>query len=129
VRVGWLPGCDGDPLLLKQVWTNLIGNALKYTGGREQAQIEIGFEAATSAYFVRDNGAGFDMQHAAKLFGVFERLHREDEFEGTGLGLAIVERIIRRHGGRIWAEAQPGKGAKFTFTVNRAGSAVLPAAE
>jgi PAS domain S-box-containing protein len=128
LRLGWVPACDGDPLLLKQVWTNLIGNALKYTRGRGDAQIEIGFEAATSAYFVRDNGAGFDMRHAAKLFGVFERLHREDEFEGTGLGLAIVERIIRRHGGRIWAEAHPGKGAKFTFTVNHPGSAVLPAA-
>jgi len=117
VRLGSLPGCIGDQLLLKQVWTNLIGNALKYTGGRESAQIEIGFDAAASAYFVRDNGAGFDMRHAAKLFGVFERLHTEEEFEGTGLGLAIVERIIRRHGGRIWAEARPGKGATFSFTL------------
>jgi len=117
LRLGVLPGCKGDPLLLKQVWTNLIGNALKYSVGREPAQIEIGFEKAASAYYVRDNGAGFDMKHAAKLFGVFERLHTEAEFEGTGLGLAIVERIIRRHGGRIWAEASPGQGATFSFTL------------
>jgi len=118
VRLDSLPGCDGDPLLLKQAWTNLIGNALKYSVGRTPAQIEIGFEKASSAYYVRDNGAGFDMRHAVKLFGVFERLHTEAEFEGTGLGLAIVERIIRRHGGRIWAEAHPGKGATFFFTLS-----------
>jgi PAS domain S-box-containing protein len=128
VRLGSLPGCDGDPLLLKQAWTNLIDNALKYSGGRAPARIEIGFEAAAAAYYVRDNGAGFNMQHAGKLFGVFERLHREDEFEGTGLGLAIVERIVRRHGGRIWAEAHPGEGATFYFTIPRGGAFAVAAA-
>jgi len=112
-----LPSCRGDPLLIKQVWTNLIGNALKYSRGRAPARIEIGFERATSAYFVRDNGVGFSMQHTEKLFGVFERLHNDPRFEGTGLGLALVERIVRRHGGRVWAEAQPERGATFRFTL------------
>jgi PAS domain S-box-containing protein len=119
IRVGKLPACHGDPALLKQVWVNLISNAVKYTRGREPAIIEIGctFENQEQVYWVRDNGAGFDMQYANKLFGVFQRLHRGDEFEGTGVGLAIVQRIVHRHGGRIWARAIVGQGATFYFTI------------
>ena len=117
IRLEHLPDCVGDALLLKQVWANLIGNALKYSHGRAPAVIEIGCAGYPPAYHVRDNGAGFDMRHADKLFGVFERLHNESEFEGTGLGLAIVERIVRRHGGRVWAESRPGEGATFYFTL------------
>lgn len=119
VRVGELPPAQGDAALLKQVWINLIANALKYTRGRDPAVIEIDFEAAPGegAYRIRDNGAGFDMRFAHKLFGVFQRLHRAEEFEGTGVGLAMVQRIIERHGGRIWARAEIDKGATFSFTL------------
>jgi signal transduction histidine kinase len=111
----------GDAGLLAIALTNLIGNAWKYTGKRARATIEVGTTAAKGrcAYFVRDNGAGFDMAHASKLFGVFQRLHSEEEFEGTGIGLATVERIVRRHGGHIWAQAKPGDGATFFFTLSR----------
>jgi PAS domain S-box-containing protein len=120
VSVGALPGCTGDPGLLRQVWINLISNALKFTRGCESAQIEIGHRMSgpEGVYFVRDNGVGFDMQYADKLFGVFQRLHRDDEFEGTGIGLAIVKRIVSRHGGRVWAASAPGKGAEFSFTLH-----------
>ena len=119
-----LPPCRGDPSLLNQVWVNLISNALKYTSHRPVAVIEIGSrpEKDTTAYYVRDNGAGFDMRYAQKLFGVFQRLHRLDEFEGTGVGLAIVHRIVTRHDGRIWAEAKPDGGATFHFTLNEGPS-------
>jgi light-regulated signal transduction histidine kinase (bacteriophytochrome) len=119
LRVGELPACRGDGALLKQVWVNLISNAIKYTGGRELAVVEIGCERQNDedVFFVRDNGAGFDMQYAGKLFGVFQRLHRAEEFEGTGVGLAIVQRIVHRHGGRIWATAEEGRGAVFYFTI------------
>jgi PAS domain S-box-containing protein len=119
IKVGELPACHGDPALLKQVWVNLISNAVKYTRGHEPAIVEIGcaLENNENVYFVRDNGAGFDMQYANKLFGVFQRLHRSDEFEGTGVGLAIVQRIIHRHGGRVWAEAAVNRGATFYFTL------------
>jgi light-regulated signal transduction histidine kinase (bacteriophytochrome) len=119
IRVGEFPPCQGDPGLLKQVWINLVSNAIKYTRGRNPAVIEIGCTGNNGAivYFVRDNGTGFDMQYADKLFGVFQRLHRADEFEGTGVGLAIVQRIVSRHGGRAWAEAAVDRGATFSFTL------------
>jgi PAS domain S-box-containing protein len=118
-RVAPLPAARGDRALLRQVWQNLLANAVKYTRPRRPAHIEIGAETSAdgTAYFVADDGVGFDMRYAAKLFGVFQRLHRNDEFEGTGVGLAIVRRIVHRHGGRVWAEAEAGKGAKFCFTL------------
>jgi signal transduction histidine kinase len=119
IRLADLPACEGDPALLKQVWINLLSNALKYTQKRDQAVVEIGAreEKGATVYFVRDNGTGFDMRYAGKLFGVFQRLHRAEEFEGTGVGLAIVQRIVHRHGGRIWADAAPDRGATFSFTL------------
>jgi signal transduction histidine kinase len=120
ISMGELLPCQGDPLLLKQVWVNLLSNALKFTRQREMARIEIGCQTnadGEQVYFVKDNGVGFDMQYADKLFGVFQRLHRTEEYEGTGVGLAIVQRIVHRHGGRAWAEAAPGEGATFYFTL------------
>jgi len=114
-----LPAAWGDPLLIRQVFINLIDNAFKYTCKRELAQIEIGFflRDGQNVYFVRDNGVGFDMKYAQKLFDVFQRLHSAAEFEGIGIGLANVRRIILRHGGQVWAEASVGKGATFYFTL------------
>lgn len=119
VRFGELAPCVADSSLLRQVWVNLISNAFKYSRDREHAVVEIGSEAAgnDSAYFIRDNGVGFDMKYAHKLFGAFTRLHRDDEFEGTGIGLAIVQRIVHRHGGRVWADAAVDRGATFFFTI------------
>jgi light-regulated signal transduction histidine kinase (bacteriophytochrome) len=121
VRVGDLPTSSGDPVLLKQVWMNLLSNALKYTGKREKAALEIGCVKTNGAdtFFVRDNGTGFDMRYANKLFGVFQRLHRVEDYEGTGVGLAIVQRIIHRHGGRVWADAAVDHGATFYFTLEK----------
>ena len=119
IRIGDLPPCQADPNLLRQVYINLLGNALKFSRQRLPAIIDIGShcEGDCTVYHVRDNGAGFDMAHAAKLFGVFERLHAGSEFEGTGVGLAIVQRIIHRHGGTVWAEGKVDEGASFYFTL------------
>jgi signal transduction histidine kinase len=119
LRIGDLPDCLGDIMLLKQVFINLLSNALKFTRKREQALVEIGCDQGSGelTYFVRDNGAGFDMRYASRLFGVFQRLHSADQFEGTGVGLSIVQRIIHRHGGEISVEAEVDKGAHFRFTL------------
>ncbi len=119
--IGTLPDAQADPLLLKLVFSNLLTNAIKFTRDRDPARIEIGAlrPAGKVVYFIRDNGVGFDMQYANKIFGVFQRLHTGSEFEGTGVGLAIVQRIIHRHGGKIWVESRPGEGTTFFFTLRR----------
>ena len=123
VRVGALAASSGDPVLLKQVWLNLLSNALKYTRKRELAVVEIGCLQTDDGetFFVRDNGTGFDMRYADKLFGVFQRFHRAEDYEGTGVGLAIVQRIIHRHGGRVWADAAVDRGSTFYFTLEGGG--------
>lgn len=117
VVIGDLPPALGDVNLLRQVWTNLIDNGLKYSAKQADPRLEVGGKSNGQevTYWVRDNGVGFDMKYSDKLFGVFQRLHSQDEFEGTGVGLAIVQRVIYRHGGRVWAEATPGLGATFSF--------------
>lgn len=119
VIVAELPDCVGDPSLLKQVFANLLANAFKFTRGTGEAIIEVGWreQGGNKVYFVRDNGAGFDMRYANKLFGAFQRLHGREQFEGTGIGLSIVQRIVHRHAGRIWVEAEVGKGAIFYFSL------------
>jgi len=114
-----LPFAYGDPILLRQVWSNLLSNSIKYTLPKEQRRIEVGGYAkdGMNVYYVRDNGVGFNPEYTHKLFGVFQRLHKTDEFEGTGVGLAIVQRIIQRHGGLAWAEGQIDLGATIYFSI------------
>ena len=125
IEIAEMPACLADPGLLKQVWQNLLANALKFSSKRAEPAIQIGSRSGDvqgqCTYYVKDNGIGFDMHYAHKLFGVFQRLHRAEDFEGTGVGLAIVQRVIHRHGGRVWAEAQPDKGATFYFTLEEGG--------
>jgi light-regulated signal transduction histidine kinase (bacteriophytochrome) len=117
--MGILPDIKGDVDMIRQVWTNLFTNAVKFTSKKEKAKIEVGStsDADSVTYYVKDNGAGFDMQYVGKLFGVFQRLHSVEEFEGTGIGLANVKRIVERHGGSVRAEGEVGKGATFYFTL------------
>ena len=128
-RIDWLrqaiPDTIGDPQLMKQVWVNLLANAVKYTRPRDPAKIEIGADVSENevVYYVRDNGVGFNMRYVDRLFGVFQRLHTEKDFEGTGVGLANVRRIVQRHGGRTWAEGLEGQGATVYFSLPSAGSA------
>jgi signal transduction histidine kinase/FixJ family two-component response regulator len=119
LQLGELPDCVADGALLEQVFTNFISNALKFTAGRPQARIEVAShqEGGEQVFFVKDNGVGFDMRYADRLFGVFQRLHKQSEFEGTGIGLSIVHRIVRRHGGRTWAESRLQEGATFYFSL------------
>lgn len=123
LNMGSLPRAMADPSLMRQVWTNLLSNAIKFSSKRQHAIIEVSGSSGEDEYYysVQDNGAGFDMQYTNKLFGVFQRLHSSAEFEGNGVGLAIVQRIIHRHGGRVWALGEVGKGAIFDFTLPRKG--------
>ncbi|HEX6997141.1 MAG TPA: ATP-binding protein [Gammaproteobacteria bacterium] len=119
LRVGRLPQAHGDRALLEQVWVNLLSNAIKFSSRKDEPVVEVGAisEELEHVYYVRDNGAGFDPRYKAKLFGVFQRLHDGSEFPGTGVGLALVQRIVLRHGGRVWADGKPGEGATFYFTL------------
>lgn len=122
IQINRLPTVDADAMLLKQVYVNLLSNAFKYTRNCNAPRIDIGAHNTdkSTVFYVKDNGAGFDMKYSSKLFGVFQRLHRAEEFEGTGVGLAIVQRIIHRHGGRVWAESEVNKGATFLFELPKA---------
>ena len=118
-EIGALPAASGDPELLQLVWTNLLSNALRYSSRQAEPRIEVGTQTADEklVFFVSDNGVGFDMRYSQKLFNVFQRLHRQDEFEGIGIGLALVRRVIERHGGRVWAESKLNEGATFYFCI------------
>ncbi len=117
--IGDLPVVKGDVNTIRQVWVNLISNAIKYSTNEKQPQIEIGSfsHEGQTAFFVKDNGVGFDKKYMDKLFKVFQRLHSSEEFEGTGVGLAIIEKIISKHGGKVWAEAEINRGASFYFSL------------
>jgi light-regulated signal transduction histidine kinase (bacteriophytochrome) len=123
IDIAPLPDVWGDRVLLRQVWVNLISNAVKYSGKTAEPRVHIwaSQEAGCIVYYVRDNGVGFDMAYADKLFGVFQRLHRGGEFPGSGVGLAIVMRIVQRHGGTVWGDARLGAGATFSFALPRKG--------
>jgi light-regulated signal transduction histidine kinase (bacteriophytochrome) len=123
LKVQSLPSARGDPAMIRQVFTNLLSNAMKFTRPMENGVIEVGgtVQESQNIYYIKDNGIGFDMKQATRLFSVFERLHGTDEFEGTGIGLAIVQRIIHRHGGWVWAEGKVNGGATFYFTLPRVG--------
>lgn len=123
-KIDWrlepLPPVHGDRAMLRQVWINLLSNAIKFTEPTANALVEVGCSetsAQQNTYYVKDNGAGFDMRYAEKLFGIFQRLHSKEQFQGTGLGLSIVQRVVQRHGGRVWAEGKVNEGATFHFTL------------
>jgi light-regulated signal transduction histidine kinase (bacteriophytochrome) len=118
-QVGSLPPAYGDPVLIREVWVNLLCNAIKVSFRKDRTKIEVAArqDGQRIIYSVQDNGAGFDMKYGNKLFGVFQRLHSEKDFEGTGVGLAIVKRLVNRHGGEVWAESKGDKGATFYFTI------------
>jgi light-regulated signal transduction histidine kinase (bacteriophytochrome) len=120
-QVGTVPPAVADPTLMRQVWTNLLSNAIKFSSKRARAVIKVSAQQneGENVYAVHDDGAGFDMQYVGKLFGVFQRLHSTKEFEGTGVGLALVQRVVRRHGGRVWAEGEPDRGATFYFALQQ----------
>jgi len=126
-RIGELSSVECDPGLVKQVFANLLSNAVKYTRRRELAVIEVGqvAEEGTPVIFVRDNGAGFDERYVGKLFGVFQRLHRAEDFEGTGVGLSTVQRIVKKHGGAVWAKGEVDKGATFYLTFTAKASSLV----
>jgi light-regulated signal transduction histidine kinase (bacteriophytochrome) len=121
IQVAGLPPAEGDATLIRQVLANLLENAVKFSRKKSEPKIEVGSLEKDGArvYFVKDNGIGFDMKYYGKIFGVFQRLVAEKEFEGTGVGLAIVHRLVTRHGGRVWAESTPGEGATFFFTLKQ----------
>jgi light-regulated signal transduction histidine kinase (bacteriophytochrome) len=121
--VGKLPGADADTNMIRQVWTNLVSNAIKFSSKKDRAVIDVDGQQRGDQiiYIIRDNGAGFDMEYSHKLFEVFQRLHGEREFPGIGVGLAIVQRVIARHGGRVWAEGEVEKGAAFYFSLPKHG--------
>jgi two-component system, chemotaxis family, sensor kinase Cph1 len=122
LRIGPLPPVDCDPALVEHVTVNLLSNAIKFTRDKTPSIIEIGHitDQGIPVFYVRDNGVGFDMRFADKLFGIFQRLHRREDFDGVGVGLATAHRIVHKHGGRIWAQSETGKGASFYFTLNEA---------
>jgi two-component system, sensor histidine kinase and response regulator len=128
LRLSSLPRAQGEPALIRQVWLNLLSNAVKYTSKRADAVVEVsGYtEGADRIYCIKDNGAGFDMRHYKRLFGIFQRLHSPEQYSGTGVGLAIVERVVSRHGGRVWAEGKVNEGAMFCFSLPGGGGRAEP---